>query len=323
MTKSPAYPMYAADFDTDTAAWGNREVGAYLRLLNYGWINRGIPDDLVRLAKIAREQPAYFKKRLWPLLSTKFISNGTPDKLFNPRQEIERKKQKEYREKQSKAGKEGADKRWHGGGDGESMATPSDKDGGQGGETIAFQSSPSSTPSKTKEKDSPVPKKSVQHPPLPRIDFNFEQRDFIGITEEDITSWSEAFPVVDIKLEIKKAREWLLSNPERRKKKYRKFLTAWFSRTQDKGGTKGYNPKKAASPGVKPLVDQAREWDEEEARRKDASRQWQDLDEAARAIYMKQAQLDPRLEFMAVETVAFLIFSAERSHDGNTDQTQV
>jgi len=33
-------------------------------------------------------------------------------------------------------------------------------------------------------------------------------------------------------------KEWLLSNPKKRKKNYRRFITNWLTRSQEKGGTK-------------------------------------------------------------------------------------
>lgn len=107
--KSPAYPMYAADFDTDTASWTNEEVGAYQRLLNYGWINKGIPNDTWRLAQIVRVSADYFDSKLWPIISKKFIPDRENTTLINPRQEIERQKQQEYRRLQSEAGKRGVE----------------------------------------------------------------------------------------------------------------------------------------------------------------------------------------------------------------------
>ncbi len=108
MAKSPAYQHYAADFLTDTASWTNEEVGAYQRLLDYAWINRGIPQDPARIAIIVSVSADYFQEKLWPTLSTKWIQNGHGN-LVNPRQEKERKKQQEYRDRQRDAGLRGVE----------------------------------------------------------------------------------------------------------------------------------------------------------------------------------------------------------------------
>lgn len=77
------------------------------------------------------------------------------------------------------------------------------------------------------------------------IYFSFEQRKFFNILIEDKAGWKDAYPVVDIEQELKEMREWLLSNPSKRKSNYRKFITNWLSRQQDKGGTKlSYDEKR-------------------------------------------------------------------------------
>jgi uncharacterized protein YdaU (DUF1376 family) len=106
LNKPPAYQYYPADFDSDTAAWSNEEVGAYQRLLNHAWLNRGLPNDTWRLATIVRTSIEYFEGHLWPMLSQKWVENGHGN-LINPRQERERQKQEEYRLQQSEAGKRG------------------------------------------------------------------------------------------------------------------------------------------------------------------------------------------------------------------------
>jgi DNA-binding MarR family transcriptional regulator len=70
------------------------------------------------------------------------------------------------------------------------------------------------------------------------ISFSFEDKSFEGITPEDMVRWSAAYPAVDIQGDIRRAAEWLLSNPDKRKHNYRRFLTNWFGRTQEKGGSK-------------------------------------------------------------------------------------
>jgi len=72
----------------------------------------------------------------------------------------------------------------------------------------------------------------------PKIEFSFEGRKFLYITIEDKAGWRDAFPAVDVEQELRGMREWLLSNPTKRKSNYRKFITNWLSRQQDKGGTK-------------------------------------------------------------------------------------
>lgn len=71
------------------------------------------------------------------------------------------------------------------------------------------------------------------------ISFNFKSSEWEGIGEGDIAKWKEAYPACDIKQELLKMREWILSNKQRGKKSnWRRFITNWLNRTQDRGGTK-------------------------------------------------------------------------------------
>lgn len=70
------------------------------------------------------------------------------------------------------------------------------------------------------------------------IYFDFKERKFFNIKDEDIQGWQDAYPACDVDSELRKMREWLLANPEKKKKNYRRFIVNWLIRTQDKGGTK-------------------------------------------------------------------------------------
>jgi len=70
------------------------------------------------------------------------------------------------------------------------------------------------------------------------IDFDFQSRKFLNITIEDKAGWKDAYPACDIDQELRKMREWLLANPDKKKKNYRRFIVNWLVKNQDKGGTK-------------------------------------------------------------------------------------
>jgi len=112
MPKAPAFQMYPMDFDMDTATWENEEVGAYLRLLFYEWINGSLPNDTYKLAKIVRENTRKFKRK-WEIISIKFIQNGN-GQLINRKLEEIREKQAQYIESQREKGLRSAKKRWAG-----------------------------------------------------------------------------------------------------------------------------------------------------------------------------------------------------------------
>lgn len=113
--------------------------------------------------------------------------------------------------------------------------------------------------------ESTVSEKPEPAPTLTLQKFSFTLQDgFVGVPHEDMARWRETYPAVNIELEIRRAAEWLRSNPSKMKSNYRRFLTNWFSRTQDRGGTAGYRPPRPASE-YKPLAPEAPLTDEERA----------------------------------------------------------
>jgi hypothetical protein len=82
------------------------------------------------------------------------------------------------------------------------------------------------------EEESPTPAE-----PVP-ISYSYETQEFSGITGKDMEVWIEAYPAVDIQGNVSRAGVWLQSNPSKKKKNIRKFLTSWFARTQESGGDK-------------------------------------------------------------------------------------
>lgn len=66
------------------------------------------------------------------------------------------------------------------------------------------------------------------------ISFDYEKAAFVGLTDEQVTQWAEAFPAVDVPLEIKRAAAWLDANPANRKRNLKRFLVNWLARAQEK-----------------------------------------------------------------------------------------
>ena len=78
--------------------------------------------------------------------------------------------------------------------------------------------------------------------PKPKISLNLETQKFDNITPKDISSWEEAYPACAVESELLKAAQWIISNPTKRKKNYRRFLTNWLARTQERGGARVRGP---------------------------------------------------------------------------------
>jgi len=113
MGKSPAFQMYAADFDMDTGSWTNPQVGVYVRLLLYSWVNGSIPNNMAELARIARTDTRTLAKMWKGTLAKKW--KLLPENMYvNPRLEIEREKQSKYIESQKQKGIKRSEKMWEG-----------------------------------------------------------------------------------------------------------------------------------------------------------------------------------------------------------------
>jgi len=105
MHKPPAFQFYPKDFlnDYNVVAMSMEEVGMYIKLLCYCWMENGIPvDDSHPIAKLL----------LNPKVAKCFYKKN--ERFFNPRLDEERKKQKRFAKSMKEAGLRGAKKRWGG-----------------------------------------------------------------------------------------------------------------------------------------------------------------------------------------------------------------
>ena len=60
---------------------------------------------------------------------------------------------------------------------------------------------------------------------------------FDNIPKDLVIEWKEAFPNVDISTECRKARVWLISNPQKSKKNFKSFVCNWLARAMQNGGS--------------------------------------------------------------------------------------
>lgn len=114
--KAPAYPWFAKDTksDVECAAMDATEYGVYVRLLEFAWINYGIPANeqfLCRLAKNSLGVSVYKWKKIWKVLRNFFEEKD--GFLFNPRQEQERSEEQVYRANQKRKSKLANIARWN------------------------------------------------------------------------------------------------------------------------------------------------------------------------------------------------------------------
>ncbi len=71
--------------------------------------------------------------------------------------------------------------------------------------------------------------------PSPHISWDSDNG-FSGISDSDRSEWTTAYPALDIEKQILRAHLWLKANPQKKKKQIRRFLSSWFSRSQERGG---------------------------------------------------------------------------------------
>lgn len=122
MSRAPAFQLYAADFYMDTITWELDELGSYLRLLLYEWINGPLDPDQKVLAGICGYRDKNWKRswnRIWLKIGSKFtqkvltkfshLAQYDDSFLVNIRLETEREKQIKYSESQ----RDNVNKRWH------------------------------------------------------------------------------------------------------------------------------------------------------------------------------------------------------------------
>lgn len=103
--KSPAFQFYPKDFlsSSKVQRMSLTEVGIYILLLSRAWLDGSLPSDVAEIAKLVKVPTARFAKMWRGSLSECFIERA--GRLVNARMEDERKKQADFRRRQSDNGK--------------------------------------------------------------------------------------------------------------------------------------------------------------------------------------------------------------------------
>jgi hypothetical protein len=119
--KAPAYQEYPADILNNEifVRMNYEERGLLWTLRMYCWGNETLPKGLDLLAQICRLETDEFE-RLWTPRVSKFFEEcpGNPSRIRNISLEAYRKDMLTRRKRRQEAGKQGADARWVGRGDG-------------------------------------------------------------------------------------------------------------------------------------------------------------------------------------------------------------
>ena len=86
-----------------------------------------------------------------------------------------------------------------------------------------------------------------------------------AITQSYVLELAELYPAVDIMQELRAMKGWCDANPRKRKTAggMKRFINAWISKVQNRGGTPGYTQSYNQTAGgskVEQFAQGAREW---------------------------------------------------------------
>ena len=99
---------------------------------------------------------------------------------------------------------------------------------------ISEQEPVTKTPEPSGSNPSGVGARDVRTPKPPSIDFDFENGQWLNVSDAQRTLWAVACPAIDLTVCLAQAAAWLIANPANRKSNYLRFLTNWLKREQDK-----------------------------------------------------------------------------------------
>lgn len=107
-TQSPAFQFYPRDFlsSDNVDQMSMTERGVYITLISKYWLAGDLPSDLRELAGMVRMKPEKFE-RMWTIGKLHLCFQERGGRLIQPRLEAERRKQGEYRRRQTENGAKG------------------------------------------------------------------------------------------------------------------------------------------------------------------------------------------------------------------------
>lgn len=236
-TKSPAFQFYPKDFlsSSKVRKMSLTEIGAYTVLLATSWLDGSLPTDLAELARTLGIKDAQFR-RMWagPLGQCFYEKNG---RLFNDRLEEERKKQAEFRRRQSDNGRMGGRPK----GLGSSGLTQTEPKKSSSSSS-AFASAIASA-----EEEKICAEPQSDSPPVLTFPTTGSGGKTWTLTEAQVTKWASAYPHLDVLSECRRALAWVEANQRKTAKGMPAFLIRWFNKAVDRGPARKAEPVDALS----------------------------------------------------------------------------
>jgi hypothetical protein len=84
---------------------------------------------------------------------------------------------------------------------------------------------------------------------------SFANGEWVGITNILLTAWKEAYPAVNVEVELRKAAAHLVSNPHKApKSQYARFLNTWMRETQNRSAIRSI-PTRSEQPQPRKLCE--------------------------------------------------------------------
>ena len=259
-------PIYHRDLKASTADWSDSEFGAYLRLLLHQWDRGSIPSDMARLARIAPSAAEH-----WELIGPKFPGG------VNPRMAKVRSDRDAVMEARQEAARAANNARWRGdkkGGGGGSKMRDGVRDGirdalrdgvrdGSRTESVTDRRSESESESDTETEPKTAHAARASAPTRLRRSepdaIRWEpESGWSGITDADRKAWAVAYPACDLTRQLAAMDQWLRANPAKaRRSAWRRFVTSWLSRSQDRGGDTPSAPRNGTLNHADPVARRA------------------------------------------------------------------
>lgn len=244
MNKSPWIKLWVSDIVASCSDMSAETFGIHMRMILYSWDRGYCPSDTKKLKAITNFK--HFRSlseavARWKAVRIPSVSDVV---LIHPRVEEERQKMLESSQKMTERSQKANEVRWkkpilvgsHGGILNRSLEDPML-------DAIAITNTVSITPNTIQRELITLlaeSEKSVKKQPTKSDHISWSvETSWVGINDIDRAGWHVAFPAVNIEQELQKMTEWLISNPtQARKRLWRRFLTNWLSRSQERGGTR-------------------------------------------------------------------------------------
>lgn len=220
--------FYWRDYIANTGHLSLQEHGAYLLLMaHYYMTGNPIPANAEQMHRICRCTTDAEKSAAESVLAQFFIEQD--GQHHHERIDDELKKSNEISEKRAKAAR---------------MRQQMQSNSSANADASAVQKH--TQPQPQPHINTEVGDKSPTSARSEKISFDSHRGKFDNVTEQQLAIWRDAYPAIQIDIELNKAAAWLVSNPKNRKSDYLRFLNNWLSRAQDRapaaGGYRGQAP---------------------------------------------------------------------------------